>query len=80
MSKYYISYIKNKEILLESASGGVFTALSEYVLNRGGIVFGVSEDESCIRYTPHMQTALIRWADFAAASTFRAMSRTHSGR
>ena len=46
MSKYYISYIKNKEILLESASGGVFTALSEYVLNRGGIVFGVSEDES----------------------------------
>lgn len=38
---------RNKDDIVrkESSSGGVFTAISEYVLNRGGIVYGASFDK-----------------------------------
>ena len=37
--------IKNDQIRLQSSSGGVFTALAERTLKRGGIVFGAALDE-----------------------------------
>ena len=41
----YSGYIDNDEKLLKSASGGIATALSEYIINKGGYVAGVSYTE-----------------------------------
>lgn len=35
---------KDEDIRMESSSGGVFTALAEYVINKGGVVFGARFD------------------------------------
>lgn len=37
----YIVQNKNSEVLRESTAGGAFTAIAKYVINRGGVVFGV---------------------------------------
>lgn len=42
--KYYASWINNKEDLLQSSSGGIFTALAEYVFEKNGYVYGVFRD------------------------------------
>ncbi len=39
--KVYSGYIINNEKLLDSSSGGVATALSEIIIEQGGVVFGV---------------------------------------
>ena len=44
--KYYAAWICDKNVLAESTSGGVFTALAEVVLSSGGIVVGASYDDS----------------------------------
>ena len=41
----YAGYVKEKESLLKSASGGIATAISEEIINRGGYVAGVSYTE-----------------------------------
>ena len=41
----YILRIKNNNVLFESTSGGGFTALAEYVLHNGGVVYGAGYDE-----------------------------------
>lgn len=41
----YIIRNSNKQILFESTSGGAFTAIAEYVLNNGGIVYGAGYDQ-----------------------------------
>ena len=51
MSAYYMSWNKSIDIIKNSTSGGVFTALSEYVLDRGGVVFGVAQDENSTALT-----------------------------
>lgn len=38
----YSGYLKNKEKLLKSASGGAITAIAEEIIRRGGVVFGAS--------------------------------------
>lgn len=38
--KAYIAYNKNKSLMMRSASGGVFSAIAESVLEHGGIVVG----------------------------------------
>lgn len=38
--KIYAAKHRDKKILLKSTSGGVFTALSDYVLDNGGVVYG----------------------------------------
>lgn len=43
--KVYASKNRDEEVRQESSSGGVFTLLAESVLNRGGVVFGVSFDK-----------------------------------
>lgn len=39
--KAFIAAHKNESILQESTSGGAFTAIAEYVIKQGGIVYGV---------------------------------------
>lgn len=43
--KVYAAYIKDEEILLNSSSGGIFTALAEVVLKRQGSVLGAAYNE-----------------------------------
>lgn len=40
ISKFYMAWHKNREILMKSSSGGVFSALANWVLDRDGIVVG----------------------------------------
>ncbi len=42
----YAAYHKNEDIRMQSSSGGVFTAISEYVIRNSGVVFGVCFDDS----------------------------------
>lgn len=44
--KAYIFQYNNDTVRRESTSGGAFTAIAEYVLNKNGIVFGAMFDES----------------------------------
>ncbi len=44
-SQFYMAWHKDNEVLKRSSSGGVFTALAEYILDRGGIVVGAAEDK-----------------------------------
>lgn len=37
---------KNHTVLMESTSGGAFTAIAEQIINLGGVVYGASLDES----------------------------------
>lgn len=43
----YAAYMKSDEVLKNSASGGMFTAFSDVILNKGGTVFGHVYDEGC---------------------------------
>ena len=43
---FYMAWHKDKDVLLHSSSGGVFTALATIVLRRGGVVFGAALDEA----------------------------------
>lgn len=41
----YIVQIKDEKVRKESTSGGAFTAIAQYVLEQGGVVFGAAYDE-----------------------------------
>lgn len=43
--KVYAAKNKNEEIRMLSSSGGIFTLLAEYVINKGGVVFGAKFNE-----------------------------------
>lgn len=43
--KAYAAYAKKEDIRLQSSSGGMFTLLSEEILNRNGVIFGAAFDE-----------------------------------
>ncbi len=42
----FIAQNKDAEVLRESTSGGFFTAIAEYVIENGGVVFGVCIDDN----------------------------------
>lgn len=44
----YASWNNDADVRFRSASGGVFSALAEYVLGRGGVVFGAAFDENMV--------------------------------
>lgn len=47
----YRSYIKNANVLKDSASGGIFTAFAQFILERGGVVCGaVMESDFTVKY------------------------------
>ena len=43
----YAAFSKSDEILKHSASGGMFTVLSDVILSNGGTVFGHIYDDNC---------------------------------
>ena len=43
----FAAWNRNEDIRRDSTSGGVFTALAEYVLESGGVVFGAAFDGRC---------------------------------
>lgn len=46
---FFMGWHKDKNVLLNSSSGGIFTALAKYVFDRQGIVFGAVKDQkNCI--------------------------------
>lgn len=46
----YAAYYKDETILMKSVSGGVFTAFAEYVIAKGGCVYGcIMDDEFNVR-------------------------------
>lgn len=42
----YGAWSKDEEVRFSSSSGGVFTALAEYIIEQGGIVFGAKVDKN----------------------------------
>jgi len=44
----YAAWHLNQEIRRQSTSGGVFTALAEHILSRGGAIVGAAFDESMV--------------------------------
>lgn len=52
----YAAYNKNDEIRKQSSSGGVFTLLSESVIDEGGVVFGARFDENWQVFINHVET------------------------
>ena len=43
----YAAYAKSDDVLKKSASGGMFTVLSDVILENNGVVFGHTYDENC---------------------------------
>lgn len=43
----YAAYNKNTDIRLKSSSGGIFSILAEYTINKGGVVFGARLSDDC---------------------------------
>jgi len=44
--KYIALKHREKETILSSSSGGAFTAISDYILENGGVIYGVAFDEN----------------------------------
>lgn len=44
--RVYIAKHKNKEVHKNSQSGGAFTAISDYILSRGGVIYGAVFNEN----------------------------------
>lgn len=45
-SRYYAAWVRDRQVLAESTSGGAFSALAGVVLSSGGLVVGASYDDS----------------------------------
>lgn len=43
--EFFVAKHKSEDVLMKSTSGGIFTALSDTVLRKGGVVYGVDFDE-----------------------------------
>ena len=56
----YAAFSKSEEVLAHSASGGLFTAFSDVILNEGGSVFGHVWDEHCRAVCIGTESALER--------------------
>ena len=41
-AKAYAAYTKNEEVRLQSSSGGIFTEIATYIIQKGGVVFGAA--------------------------------------
>lgn len=43
----YAAYNKNEAVRMKSSSGGIFTLLAEYAINKNGVVFGARLSKDC---------------------------------
>jgi len=57
----YAAWTKDKEVLRQSSSGGMFSELARTVLNKGGVVFGAAYDDNMVV----RQIAVETWDDLA---------------
>ena len=62
--KVFAAWIKDKNIRKESSSGGIFSAIADYVLNKGGVVFGA-------RWTDDLSVVLDYCTDREGLRKFR---------
>ena len=54
--KAYIVQNKDEKVLQESTAGGAFTAIAEYVIKRGGVVFGVELNKDLVAHHIYVDT------------------------
>lgn len=54
--KSYIVQNKDEKVLQESTAGGAFTAIAEYVIKRGGVVFGVELNKDLVAHHIYVDT------------------------
>ena len=54
----YIVQNKDEAVLRESTAGGAFTAIGKYVINRGGVVFGVEMSKDFVAHHVYIETEL----------------------
>ena len=54
--KAYLVQIKDDAIRRESTSGGAFTAIAQYVIRKGGVVFGAAFDEKLQVYHRYVES------------------------
>ena len=52
----YVVQNRNSHVLRESTAGGAFTAIAKYVINRGGVVFGVELSDDLIARHVYIET------------------------
>lgn len=54
---------KNEDIRLESSSGGIFTSISNYIIDKGGVVFGVelNEDKKVVHTSINDKSEIYRF-------------------
>lgn len=45
VQRYYAAQIKDNQVLMKSSSGGICFGISQYVIGRGGVVYGVTLNE-----------------------------------
>lgn len=44
IKRIYVGHNSNEQIVKKSASGGIFTALADFILEKNGVVFGAAFD------------------------------------
>ncbi len=54
--KAFLLQHKDENVLQESASGGAFTAIASYVIERGGVVFGAAYDKDFLVVHKYVET------------------------
>ena len=54
--KVFAAKNKDNNVLLNSSSGGVFTSMAEYIIGKGGVVFGACFDEQWNVVLKHTET------------------------
>ena len=52
----YVGKHNNTQIREESTSGGIFTAIAEFVINQDGVVFGAAMDNNFVVYHKYVQS------------------------
>lgn len=58
--RYYAAYNKDVETVFKSSSGGIFTLLTDAILEQGGVVYGVYMDEAFKVRTGRATDAVLR--------------------
>ena len=73
ITKYYLAWHKSRRVRFESSSGGVFTALAECVLKKGGTVIGAAYNKDFtvrhIAITSIEQLGLLRKSKYLQSNT-----------
>lgn len=70
-TKAYAATVADKEILLKSSSGGLFSAIASSIVNEGGVVYGaawVNDVVQHIAVQTHSDLALLRGSKYVQSS------------